>query len=276
MYNWAAGIITLLIIAAFFWPQSGAEQKTQLPTQIDTALGQSIESGLEQEISKTNTFSRSSDNNRAQQFRLQEAFDKRIKNMLSTAQKLVDSRYYTLPEDNNAIDIYQEVLVLDPKNKKAKQGIEFINDSFLKIGLRALKNDNLASAQRASSKLTKIDRNSEQNIGLKSAIEKWQSGKELRDMLKNGKQAFAQKNYISPATQNALYFFEEALKLDPSNKAAAKGIEDIINIYIQRTRRALKKRQYSAASTNLEILTEIDPSNANIRKLREKVINALR
>ena len=270
MFNWVVGIIAVLIALAFFWPQA----KNTPQVEFDK-LDQTTNQSQTIENARSNTFSRMTDSARRQQFKELDKFDRKIAHLLEEAQTLVDNLSYTLPEERNAIIVYNEVLDLSPNNYSAQQGIENISEKLLATGYRALANNTLVKANETLQKLVKINQESEQTIKLTSAISAWHDKKKILDLVDAGNVAFEKQDYIAPATKNALYFYEKAIEQDPSNKQAKIGIREIIKVYQQRIRNAIDAQQYSQASTNLEILIEIDVNDPKISDFQSEILNSL-
>lgn len=277
MFNWIAGFIAVLIVMAFFWPQGNSPSKEAVE-QINQSASQSNDEPLK---NRNSSFSRADDNSRAKKFKEIDALEQNISALLNEAQALVDELSYTLPEERNAMIVYREVLALSPYNSTATQGIDNISNKLLGIGQRALNNDKLSSANRALKKLINIDQESEQTIYLTSAISNWHNEKKIADfiaqvrgLIQDGDNAFNQQNIISPATKNALYYYEQALLLDASNQLAKDGIDKVISLYRQRTEDAINQQQYSDAVTNLEILTQIDSTHPSIPAFKNTLLQA--
>ena len=268
MFNWVAGLIVLLIIAAFFWPD-GSLSPNETINPFDAEPSKTT---LDKpKIDRTSSFSKESDSIRVQAFRDADILDQKIETLLNEAQTLVNKQFYTLPKERNAILVYQEILALSPNNSDATQGIDLISDKLLDIGKRALGNNKLATANRTLQKLIDIDGESSQTILLTSEISIWHETKKQLDLIKQATDAFALQNYIAPATKNALYYYEQALRLNKSDKTAIAGIEKIKRVYLQRAEAALAQGDYSDASTNVEILIEIDPQYAPIFDLQNSI-----
>jgi len=253
---WVTGSIAILIALAFFWPQNRNAPQNAFKQLNKENHQVNLNPAITTE--RTNTFSRADDTARLETFKEIEKFDKKIRTLLDEAQSLVDKKFYTLPEDRNAILVYQEVLELSPNNSTAQQGIENISARLLAIGQRALENNTLSTANLTLQKLINIDQESEQTIELTWAISNWHEKKKIINLVIAGNAAYEKYDYIAPATKNALYFYEKALEQDPSNQQAKAGIAKIVDIYRKRTRGAIDARLYNQASTNLEILIELD------------------
>jgi len=261
MFNWIAGFVIVLIIAAFFWPQGKLPSEPNINSQ---ALTQQSDTSSKT-VTRGNSFSKVNDTERAQSFRDAEKFDQNIR---------FDQKNYTLPKSHNALKIYQDILTLSPNNASASKGIEDILDQLQLIGKNALNSNKLTAANNTLAKLNSIDKESSQARLLASDIEIWHETKKRSDILGQADLAFKSGNYISPATKNALYFYEKMLNTEPQNQRALNGIQKIINVYANKTKNAIAANQISEATTSLEILNEIDPSYPLIPSLRSKIQQA--
>lgn len=273
MFNWVSGpwlvcIVAALIAMAFFWPHNKNTQDSNV-NKLNNTQAEIVALSYE---GRDNSFSRDDDRARLLQFKELDAFDRNIETLLEEAKNLVSSLSYTLPEERNAIMVYQEILALSPNNTDAQNGIEDITNKLLGIGERALNSNKLSSANRTLQKLVNINQKSEQTIQLTSAISRWHEKKKISDLVIAGNQAFEQGNYIAPATKNALYYYEQTLSQDRNNLQAKQGIQEIINIYHQRTQSAIDDKQASQASTNLEILRAVSPQDDQILEYQNEIL----
>ena len=75
--------------------------------------------------------------------------------------------------------------------------------------------------------------------------------------------------------RQALYYYEQVLKQDANNQQAKRGIQKIADLYRQRTQSAVDAEQYSQASTNLEILSAVDPSDPQIPEFQNAILRLL-
>ena len=270
---WAICSISLLIICAFFWPNNKSAELNEFEhINKNQPLKQSSDTN---KIERTNSFTRVDDNARVQRFKEQDKLDQEIQALLDEANALVENLSYTLPAERNAMLVYKEVLALSPNNSSARQGIENISQKLFEIGIRALGNNQLSSANRTLQKLININESSEQSIQLVSAISSWHENKKITDLVDAGDTAFEKQDYIAPATKNALYFYEQALSQSSNNQAAQRGIAKVVNIYHQRIRNEIATQQYAQATTNLEILIEINQNDPLIEKFQSLIDSAI-
>lgn len=270
MFNWIACFVVTLIITAFFWPQD--KHPSDLSINSLTLIKES--NNRSTTIKRDNSFTKNDDIGRAQSFKDAELFDQNIRVLLEQAQGLFKIQNYTLPKSHNALKVYQDVLTLSPNNASARKGIEDILDQLLLIGKNALNANELTTANNTLTKLNSIDKESVQATFLSSDIAIWHENKKQSGILGQADQAFESENYISPATKNALYFYEKMLAIEPQNQRALNGIQKVINVYANKTKTAFAANQLKEATASLEILNEIDPSYPLIPSLRDKIQQA--
>jgi hypothetical protein len=281
--NWLAGIIVILILAAFFWPQEKNSTQevvgpgvTLAPQLGETDLSEAEQSDfLENEAGESAlSFSRDDDIGRASNFRQQDAQDIEIRMLLDQAEAQVNSGRYTQPKANNAINNYQKVLSINPRNVEARQGLDLIADRFLTSGLSALEQNNKSLAVDALSTLTIIRADSDQYLELEAAIEFWNNQRTIELLLANAKSAFGKRALVLPAKENALYFYQQVLLLDGANQAALLGVQRVGDSYIQQANDAVLNGQYEAASAHLATVSIIDPDHASIALVEAMIARA--
>jgi hypothetical protein len=282
--NWAAGIIVMLILAAFFWPQENNSTQevvgpgvTLAPQLGETDLSEAEQNDfLENEAGESAlSFSRDDDIGRASDFRQQEAKDLKIRNLLDKAKRQIKNGRYTLPNDDNATSSYKEVLSLNPRNVEAKQGLDFVVGRFLTSGLGALEQNNKSLAENALGKIAVVTTtDAEQYLELEAAIEAWGIQRKIEALLRNAKSAFAKRALILPAKENALYYYQQVLLLDDENQTALAGVQKIGDSYIQQANDAVLNGRYEAASAHLATVSIIDPSHSSIPLVEAMIARA--
>ncbi|MFT6408286.1 MAG: hypothetical protein ACJAQ6_001704 [Arenicella sp.] len=281
--NWMAAIIVIMIIAAFFWPQENNSTQEVLGPGVTLApqLGETDLSEAEQNDFLDNeagqsalSFSRNDDIDRATKFRQKDAQDLEIRSLLDKAQADVKGGRYTQPAESNATENYQKVLAISARNVEAKQGLDFIARRFLSSGYRALEQNNRPLADNALNKLTIVEAGSDEFLELEAAIDIWDIQRKIEVLLSNAKSAYGKRALILPVRENALYFYQQTLLLDPVNKPALAGIQKIADSYIQLANDAVLNGQYVAASAHLATVSIIDPSHTSIPLVEAMIARA--
>ena len=274
--NWIAIAIVLLILLVFFWPNSQESTKEiESPEALvqpilgETDLSESEKADFltsESENPELN-FSRNSDLDRVTAFRNQERQDTKIKALLSRAELHVSKGQYSLPEDANAMADYQQILLISPTNRAAKQGLSFINSRFLEIGLLELEENKFKKAQNTLDKLALINPESDEYATLSSAIERWDLNNQIESFNNRANLALENKNFLLPVNENALYYFKQALQLNETDVTALAGVKQLAEIYVQQTYEAIALGQWQVAAAHLATVSVIDPKNEAIKTL---------
>jgi TonB family protein len=89
--------------------------------------------------------------------------------------------------------------------------------------------------------------------------------------LKMAKEAFAQGRYDTPASESALDFYRNALRLDPSNEAAKQGIRDVANKVLEIAEEALTSERLEEAVKNIGRARDIDASHPRLAFLDTQI-----
>ena len=264
---WIAIGMVLLIMLAFFWPQTNDQTRevTAAEANVDQ-LNSSIEPIVEVDdaADASQSFTRDSDLDRAGVYREQDQKDEQLRTLIKTAEAYIAKGQYTQPANQNAVEVYQQILEIDPRNVTARQGLEYINGRFLTAGYNALEKGNEAVAESALKRLAAIDDESADYLELESAIASWKINTEVSELLSKADEAFAKDALILPANDNALYFYRRALGVDESNEAATQGVQKVADTFVDRASDAVLQGQYDAAAAHLATVSVIDPSHASI------------
>lgn len=272
---WFAGAMAVLILLAFFWPQSSDPTleviEAQAKTQSDLISSiEPIKQSDDDEV-PVSSFTRDSDLERANEFREQDENNVKVQKLLDDAKGFAAKGQFTQPAKQNALASYTAALAIEPKNVAARQGLEAIRERFLNAGVAALEQSKEKVAQSALSKLALIDKSSDQYEELSVAIESWQSGEQVDELLKKASRAVSRDRLILPANTSALFFYREALKIDPESKPAQEGIERIADTYIERANQEVLDGEYKAAAAHLATVSVIDPNHSSISVVEELI-----
>lgn len=278
IFNWIAVAIVVMILAAFFWPQAD-EPIREVVEKNATVNSSSIytESRIDEipeDAIPAQTFSRQNDADRALAFREAEATESKTQELLNSAEAFIAKGAYTQPVGSNAVIAYKSVLEIDPTNNAAKQGLDYINNRYLSAGYEALKKDNINLAQSSLGKLAAVSDTSEEYVNLTEAIKRWKLSDQVDDFMVKAKKAQAADNLILPASENALFYYQQILALDESNKSALKGVQNITDTYIDRANSALIQGRYEAATGYLATVSVIDPANTAIPLIEAMIAKA--
>lgn len=272
--NWLVGIIVLAIVGAFFWPQS-QPSVTEVSTEQTT---DSERSGQVQEVEvlaeQDTSFSRNDDIDRANDYRLKNAQELQVRNLLAKAQVFVSNNELTEPKNANALNAYRTILTIAPNNADAKLGISNIQEHFQDKALSALDNDDVEAATAALDELNLVETKSDESALVVAAIEEYSLQKKLSELLSKAESARKQDRLILPARDNALYYYQQAIQIDSENRIAKRGIKRVSDAYIQKANDAVLDGSFNRATAHLATVAVIDPQHNSIPLIEAMIARA--
>ncbi|MEC7790674.1 MAG: Sel1-like repeat-containing protein kinase family protein [Pseudomonadota bacterium] len=303
----AAGVLVLII--AYWWlnPQnantvpSATPAKIEINTTSDTA---SAGGNPSQQISNTasedgiTVFTRSADKQKAEKFRELTEIAALTEPHLKAARIHHRAGRSFDPQSGNAYQEFSEVLLLDPDNLQATQGIknligETINDieSLIDAGDLVAAREKLsllATINQASEvvidvqqKLDQIEKRRLEQVAAAAkahAIAEATRQQQIRDrhrrieqLLTRASNAFENNQFVEPQGDNALTLYRAVLNLDPNNQRARNGIGSISEHFLRQARRELAAGEYGIAEQNLRIAAALEPQNQTVLQLQQQL-----
>ena len=303
----AAGVLVLII--AYWWlnPQnantvpSATPAKIEINTTSDTA---SAGGNPSQQISNTasedgiTVFTRSADKQKAEKFRELTEIAALTDPHLKAARIHHRAGRSFDPQSGNAYQEFSEVLLLDPDNLQATQGIknligETINgiESLIDagdLGAAREKLSLLATINQASEvvidvqqKLDQIEKRRLEQVAAAAkahAIAEATRQQQIRDrhrrieqLLTRASNAFENNQFVEPQGDNALTLYRAVLNLAPNNQRARNGISSISEHFLRQARRELAAGEYGIAEQNLRIAAAIEPQNQTVLQLQQQL-----
>ncbi len=303
----AAGVLVLII--AYWWlnPQnantvpSATPAKIEINTTSDTA---SAGGNPSQQISNTasedgiTVFTRSADKQKAEKFRELTEIAALTDPHLKAARIHHRAGRSFDPQSGNAYQEFSEVLLLDPDNLQATQGIknligETINgiESLIDAGDLVAAREKLsllATINQASEvvidvqqKLDQIEKRRLEQVAAAAkahAIAEATRQQQIRDrhrrieqLLTRASNAFENNQFVEPQGDNALTLYRAVLNLDPNNQRARNGIGSISEHFLRQARRELAAGEYGIAEQNLRIAAAIEPQNQTVLQLQQQL-----
>jgi TonB family protein len=90
-------------------------------------------------------------------------------------------------------------------------------------------------------------------------------------LIEQAQQAMRDRHFIDPADGSALALYRSALVLDPASGEARQGLSRLAEILLTRVLSALDERQFDAALQALETARSINPEDARLPALDERI-----
>ena len=303
----AAGVLVLII--AYWWlnPQnantvpSATPAKIEINTTSDTA---SAGGNPSQQISNTasedgiTVFTRSADKQKAEKFRELTEIAALTEPHLKAARIHHRAGRSFDPQSGNAYQEFSEVLLLDPDNLQATQGIKNLIGEAI-TGIESLIDaGDLGAAREKLSLLATINQASEVVIDVQQKLDQIEKRRleqvaaaakahaiaeatrqqQIRDrhrrieqLLTRASNAFENNQFVEPQGDNALTLYRAVLNLDPNNQRARNGIGSISEHFLRQARRELAAGEYGIAEQNLRIAAAIEPQNQTVLQLQQQL-----
>gem|GEM_PF-545181 len=193
---------------------------------------------------------------------------KQIEIVIGLASKALEQGRIHEPRDKNALFYYETVLKLDPENVTAKLGLFEIADRLTDQAQTALNKNDIKNAEKLVSLAESINPGKSTIKTLRQQIDKT---RELNQVLARAESAYTQNRYTTPIKDSAYELYKQVLTIAPSNLHAQKRLNEIADFYVNKTRRSTRSGNLTSANTNLNILKEFFPSNADISSLKADI-----
>ena len=92
----------------------------------------------------------------------------------------------------------------------------------------------------------------------------------INSLLRKGDSSLKDYRLTTPLNNNALYYFQKVLEMDPKNKKAQEGIEKVVSRYEILARGEIDKYQYQKAQHYISSGLSIDSDNESLLELQKK------
>jgi serine/threonine-protein kinase PpkA len=174
------------------------------------------------------------------------------------------------PEQDSAQFYYEQVILLDPDNLLARQGIEAIGQKYLALARTAI------GAQQLTKAASYIDLAKQYTSGmaevesLQSLLAEAQRQLDVNQLLEKAVQAFREGHLVTPVNNNAHFFYSKALSLSPQDDKALKGLKQIQQHYKDSIAAAISSQQFDKAGELLKTYTPLAP-DSSVNSLKSKL-----
>ena len=146
--------------------------------------------------------------------------DKEINRLLDLAETSLDQDKLIAPEFDNARYYFNQILVLDPGNGDAEDGLEEVDERLVERYLK------LASARFEETRLSR------------------------------------------PKDDSAVFYYKQALALEPDNESAREGLARVTAEYLRLAQEAFNKKRYDEGLGYVRSGLELEPEHALLLELQ--------
>ncbi len=191
----------------------------------------------------------------------------RIDKLLTLGDKALQGYRLTKPKEDNALYYYRKVLSLAPKNSRARAGLKTIAVRYATLAERERDNGNYQKAQHFVALGFKADHGNPRLLRLKRDVD---TRIRIVQLLAQAKAALAAKRLRTPPNDNAFYYYEKVLELDPGNKHAERGFRAIATQYAKLAEAHISNYEYDDAQRYITLGLEVRPNDDRLLALRDE------
>ncbi|MGX5173763.1 protein kinase domain-containing protein [Aliikangiella sp. IMCC44653] len=183
------------------------------------------------------------------------------------ALKLVATVKTLQPDNNNANLIYQNILStslseatdLAEKNafEQAQQWVALVSFEDPNYKLLGATQENIKQMEQAF---------------LEDSDSQAKTQQKIASLLEDAEQALLNRRLSSPAEKNAIYYYQEVLKLDESNQAAQDGLQKVADAYEILIEQAVAERSFSKAKAFQARFNSLSQDKLKQAALRQKIV----
>ncbi len=187
-----------------------------------------------------------------------------IDGYLSKAEAALTAGNLTRPLGKNALEFFENVLILEPANIAALQGKEKVGQAVIKQGVSATDQGKFDLAKALFAEARKIVSSVVEVSRAERRLQEAEESARIAALVAAGEQALKDNRLTSPAGNNALEYFDRVLKSDPNNLSARQGREKVGMRYLDLSRAEIAKSDFVEAESHLKKAKEISTSKVEI------------
>jgi tetratricopeptide (TPR) repeat protein len=197
----------------------------------------------------------------------------KISELLALANKDLQGGRVAQPSGNNAIEKFQQILVIDPDNAVAKKGLVNAGDQLIQMADDAIAAKDVKLAQGYLKSAQTLARD---NVSLdvtrrafNELLDQISADKKAAQLAESNKKAEAQRN--AERKRLAQQRANAPTQVAPSRPVAGKSSA----IYAREVSALIRQREYAKAESELKKLKKIDPAYVEIPLLENQLFSGL-
>ncbi len=199
----------------------------------------------------------------------------KIEMLLTQVDQAYRSGNYIEPEDHNALQLYLQLLALEPTHEQANIGIEKIIQRFSNSVQNDLAEGYFDTAEKNLQRLLAARPDSKKLIKLQSELKVAQIVHTRQiQLLAQADQYLEQNSLLSPIGNNALSTLRRVLEFNPDNKGAIQRIDTIAAHYVTQANKQIIAGKFSAAHKSIRNIKLVDDNHPEITPLTNLLAGA--
>ncbi len=192
-----------------------------------------------------------------------------VDKLLTLGDKALQGDRLSTPPEDNASYYYTEVLRLDPKNREARAGLTKVAMRYASLAERAIAKNGY---RRAQDYVTLGLRAHDTEPGLLKLKQKVDTQLRIEALLARADAALEKNQLRTPANDNAFFYYEKVLDLEPGNTLARRGFRAIAAQYANLAESQIRRYQYEKAQRYIALGLEVQPEDTRLLALRDRAV----
>lgn len=192
-----------------------------------------------------------------EQFRymaLQTESAEKLQAHLHKAEQYLQANRLIKPLGANALDEYNQALLLAPDNAAARQGINTIAEQFYQLARQQQKRKEIQAAINSTNAGLQAKKDHRGLLALQDELQfSLKHQQNVQTLLGSARSQLVNGNLITPRGKSAYDLYQVVLAESPGNKAALNGLGTIERKLVQHIQTLLKQGEYQRASNDLQI-----------------------
>jgi serine/threonine protein kinase/tetratricopeptide (TPR) repeat protein len=209
---------------------------------------------------------------------LQQRLEKaeQIQTYLDRGDHYLEQKALIAPPDANALAAYRAALELAPNQPDAQQGIRRIVDNFHNQAIQHQSRGEFQLALDNVKTALEIDADDSDLTAMRQQLQQQiKTQQQVSALIKHGDEAFNRGNLLSPRNDNALYYYQKALKLEPENTPAKDGMLKIQQQKLLKVQFEIRKKRFQQAEAMLSDLEKRFGKTESINHSWETLFSAI-
>lgn len=190
------------------------------------------------------------------------------------------------PAGESALDLYRNVLALDPNNEAATAGVRSVVDKILERAESALTAERLEDAIRNIETARDVDASHPRLAFLDTQIARERErlklsqaqevGSKVRTLVGQANDRMGNGRLLTPAGSSARDALIEARRLDPTDPTVAQGIRDLSGLLTEEARKSLAAGKTDEAQVYVNGARSLGSAGAQLASVERAIADATR
>ncbi len=195
-----------------------------------------------------------------------------INKLLALAEDAKQQGKLIEPAKTNAYDYFKQILSRFPGNKQALDGITDIEKQLLSLANKEFESGRFTSAKYHLDRLLwKMPDSTQAKDLLQTILSREKSLGEIDLLLKRAQTSLDMSRFTEPTGDNAWFYFTEIIAVDPDNRDAKNGLENLERRLLALAEDSYRLGDLEGAQAYLDQAKRINPASDALSRLQQKI-----